>query len=78
MPKKTNKAEVDDLLFDVVDVCRAALGDMMETREWNAGVINAARQVCKDNGVAIDPEKADPLGDLASILPFDEKDRMAK
>lgn len=77
MPKKTT-TELEDLQGDLADVCRDALADMRSTGEWNAGVINAARQLLKDNGVVTVPEKGSPMGDLADILPFDEKDRMVK
>jgi len=49
MPKKTT-TELEDLQGDLADVCRDALADMRSTGEWNAGVINAARQLLKEKG----------------------------
>jgi hypothetical protein len=42
--------------------------------EYNAALLNGARQLLKDNDVVSLSEQGSPLGKLAEVLPFDDSD----
>jgi hypothetical protein len=48
---------------------------MHETGEFNAAVLNGARQLLKDNDVVTVSDTGTPLGNLANVLPFDDDDK---
>ncbi len=52
-----------------------AIKEMLDgTIEWNAAILNGARQTCKDNDIISLSEQGTPVGDLAELLPFAEDD----
>ena len=52
-----------------------AIKEMLDgTIEWNAAILNGARQTCKDNDIISLSEQGTPLGNLAEVLPFNEDD----
>jgi len=67
--------KLEDLQIYVADTYKMAIDQMHETGDFNAAVLNGARQLLKDNDIVSLGEKGTPLGNLASLLPFEDSDK---
>jgi len=56
------------------DTYKESIEEMKETGDYNAALLNGARQLLKDNDVVSITEQGTPLGNLAEVLPFNEDD----
>ena len=57
----------------VADVYRESIEEMRESGDYNAAILNGARQLLKDNGVISVSEEGSLLGSLSKeLLPFDD------
>jgi hypothetical protein len=58
-----------------IEAYTKAIKEMLDgTIEWNAAILNGARQTCKDNDIISLSEQGTPVGDLVELLPFAEDD----
>lgn len=67
--------KLEDLQIYVADTYKMAIDQMHETGEFNAAVLNGARQLLKDNDIVSLGEQGTPLGNLAALLPFEDSDK---
>ena len=70
----TKREQLEKLQVLLADTYKDSIVEMRETGEYNAALLNGARQLLKDNDVVSMSESGTPLGDLARMLPFDEPD----
>ena len=68
----TKREQLEKLLVLLADTYKESIDEMRETGEYNAALLNGARQLLKDNDVTSVSESGTPLGDLAKVLPFDD------
>lgn len=66
------REQLEKLQVLLADTYRDSILEMQETGEYNAALLNGARQLLKDNDVISITEKSTPLGNLADVLPFDD------
>jgi hypothetical protein len=69
------RKKLEDLQVYVADTYKVAIDLMHEDGEFNAALLNGARQLLKDNDIVSLGEKGTPLGDLANLLPFEDSDK---
>jgi|TARA_Y100000592_G_scaffold97488_1_gene168342 hypothetical protein len=69
------RQQLHDLQAYVAKTYTIAIDQMHETGEFNAAVLNGARQLLKDNDVVTVSDTGTPLGNLANVLPFDDDDK---
>ena len=70
----TKREQLESLQVLLADTYKDSIEEMKETGEYNAALLNGARQLLKDNDVVSVSEQGTPLGNLAEMLPFDEPD----
>lgn len=68
------REQLEKLQVLLADVYKESILEMRDTGEYNAALLNGARQLLKDNDVISVTEKTTPLGNLAEVLPFDSTD----
>ena len=68
----TKREQLEKLQVLLADTYKESIDEMRETGEYNAALLNGARQLLKDNDVTSVSESGTPLGDLAKVLPFDD------
>jgi len=73
---KTKREKLEELQILLTNTYKDSIEEMRETGEYNAALLNGARQLLKDNDVVSMSESGTPLGDLARMLPFDEPDEV--
>jgi len=73
---KTKREKLEELQILLTNTYKDSIVEMRETGEYNAALLNGARQLLKDNDVVSMSESGTPLGDLARMLPFDEPDEV--
>ena len=64
----------------IADAYRSSIDIMDDTGEYNAALLNGARQFLKDNNVTMDSGLGTPLNALdhqLKALPFEEEERKA-
>ncbi len=66
------RKKLEDLQVYVADTYKVAIDLMNDTGEFNAAILNGARQLLKDNSIISVTEQDTPLGRLAEVLPFDD------
>jgi vacuolar-type H+-ATPase subunit E/Vma4 len=71
----TKREQLEKLQILLCDTYKESIDEMRETGEYNAALLNGARQLLKDNDVVSVSETGTPLGDLAKVLPFDDDDQ---
>lgn len=71
----TKREQLEKLQILLADTYKDSINEMRETGEYNAALLNGARQLLKDNDVVSVSEQGTPLGNLADMLPFDEDDK---
>tara|TARA_R110002051_G_scaffold116198_2_gene189411 strand:+ start:1793 stop:2044 length:252 start_codon:yes stop_codon:yes gene_type:complete len=69
------REQLEKLQTLLCDTYKDSIEEMRDTGEYNAALLNGARQLLKDNDVVSVSESGTPLGDLAEMLPFDEDDQ---
>ncbi len=73
---KTKREKLEELQILLTNTYKDSIVEMRETGEYNAALLNGARQLLKDNDVVSMSESGTPLGDLARMLPFDDPDEV--
>tara|TARA_R100000808_G_scaffold24046_2_gene54405 strand:- start:717 stop:968 length:252 start_codon:yes stop_codon:yes gene_type:complete len=73
---KTKREKLEELQILLTNTYKDSIEEMRETGEYNAALLNGARQLLKDNDVVSMSESGTPLGDLARMLPFDDPDEV--
>tara|TARA_B100001093_G_scaffold355612_2_gene340191 strand:- start:65 stop:310 length:246 start_codon:yes stop_codon:yes gene_type:complete len=68
------REQLEKLQVLLADVYKESILEMRDSGEYNAALLNGARQLLKDNDVISVTEKTTPLGNLAEVLPFDASD----
>ena len=69
------REQLEEMQVLKITAYTTAIKQMLDgTIEWNAAILNGARQTCKDNGIISVTEQGTPLGNLAVVLPFAEDD----
>ena len=68
------REQLEKLQVLLADVYKDSILEMRDTGEYNAALLNGARQLLKDNDVVSLSEQGSPLGKLAEVLPFDDSD----
>ena len=68
------REQLEKLQVLLADVYKESILEMRDTGEYNAALLNGARQLLKDNDVVSLSEQGSPLGKLAEVLPFDDSD----
>ena len=69
------REQLEEMQVLKIKAYTTAIKQMLDgTIEWNAAILNGARQTCKDNDVISLTEQGTPLGNLAEVLPFNEDD----
>jgi hypothetical protein len=63
---------LEQLQILLCDTYKDSIDEMRESGDYNAALLNGARQLLKDNDVVSLTEQGTPLGDLAETLPFEE------
>ena len=71
----STRKQLHDLQAYVATTYKPAIAQMHETGEFNAAVLNGARQLLKDNDVVTVSDTGTPLGNLANVLPFDDDEK---
>tara|TARA_Y100000592_G_scaffold89142_1_gene145974 strand:+ start:1331 stop:1579 length:249 start_codon:yes stop_codon:yes gene_type:complete len=71
----STRKQLHDLQVYVANTYKTAIDQMHETGEFNAAVLNGARQLLKDNDVVTVSDTGTPLGNLAAVLPFDDDEK---
>ena len=66
------REQLEQLQVLLADTYKESIEEMKESGDYNAALLNGARQLLKDNDVVSLTETNTPLGDLAKVLPFDE------
>lgn len=66
------REQLEKLQVLLADVYKESIEEMRETGDYNAALLNGARQLLKDNDVVSLSEQGTPLGNLAEVLPFDD------
>ena len=72
----TKREQLEKLQVLLADTYKESIDEMRETGDYNAALLNGARQLLKDNDVVSVSEAGTPLGDLAKVLPFDDDDQV--
>ncbi|MAN61519.1 MAG: hypothetical protein CMI60_06170 [Parvibaculum sp.] len=71
----TKREQLENLQVLLADTYKQSIQEMKDGEvEVNAAILNGARQLLKDNDVLSLSEQGSPLGNLAEVLPFDDKD----
>jgi hypothetical protein len=68
------RERLEKLQVQVAETYSTAISEMHETGEFNAALLNGARQLLKDNDIISITEQDTPLGKLADLLPFEDSD----
>ena len=68
------RERLEKLQVQVAETYSTAIAEMHETGEFNAALLNGARQLLKDNDIISITEQDTPLGKLADLLPFEDSD----
>tara|TARA_R100001163_G_C4886515_1_gene81470 strand:- start:133 stop:372 length:240 start_codon:yes stop_codon:yes gene_type:complete len=68
------RERLEKLQVQVAETYSTAISEMHETGEFNAAILNGARQLLKDNDIISITEQHTPLGRLADLLPFEDSD----
>ena len=69
------REQLENLQVLIADTYTQAITEMKGgAAEYNAALLNGARQLLKDNDVVSLSEQGSPLGKLAEVLPFDDSD----
>ena len=69
------REQLENLQVLIADTYTQAITEMkVVAAEYNAALLNGARQLLKDNDVVSLSEQGSPLGKLAEVLPFDDDD----
>ncbi|MBV54159.1 MAG: hypothetical protein CL816_08935 [Coxiellaceae bacterium] len=69
------REQLENLQVLIADTYSQAIQEMkVGAAEYNAALLNGARQLLKDNDVVSLSEQGSPLGKLAEVLPFDDDD----
>ena len=69
------REQLENLKVLIADTYSQAIQEMkVGAAEYNAALLNGARQLLKDNDVVSLSEQGSPLGKLAEVLPFDDSD----
>ena len=68
------REQLEQLQVLLCDTYKESIEEMKETGDYNAALLNGARQLLKDNDVVSLTEQGTPLGNLADVLPFAEDD----
>tara|TARA_R100000655_G_scaffold93820_2_gene135160 strand:+ start:51 stop:293 length:243 start_codon:yes stop_codon:yes gene_type:complete len=68
------REQLEQLQVLLCDTYKESIEEMKETGDYNAALLNGARQLLKDNDVVSITEQGTPLGNLAEVLPFSEDD----
>jgi hypothetical protein len=69
------REQLENLQVLIADTYSQAIQEMkVGAAEYNAALLNGARQLLKDNDVVSLSEQGSPLGKLAEVLPFDDSD----
>lgn len=68
------REQLENLQVLLADTYTDSINEMRETGDYNAALLNGARQLLKDNDVVSLSEQGSPLGNLAQVLPFDDGD----
>jgi vacuolar-type H+-ATPase subunit E/Vma4 len=63
---------LEQLQILLCDTYKDSIDEMRESGDYNAALLNGARQLLKDNDVVSLTEQGTPLGNLAEVLPFDD------
>jgi hypothetical protein len=66
--------QLEQLQVLLCDTYKESIEEMKETGEYNAALLNGARQLLKDNDIVSLTERGTPLGELSDILPFSADD----
>jgi len=67
------REQLENLQVLIADTYSQAITEMkVGAAEYNAALLNGARQLLKDNDVVSLSEQGSPLGKLAEVLPFDD------
>lgn len=66
------REQLEQLQVLLCDTYKDSIEEMKETGDYNAALLNGARQLLKDNDVVSITEQGTPLGNLAEVLPFSE------
>jgi vacuolar-type H+-ATPase subunit E/Vma4 len=66
------REQLEQLQVLLCDTYKDSIEEMKETGDYNAALLNGARQLLKDNDVVSLTEQGTPLGNLAEVLPFDD------
>jgi len=67
------REQLENLQVLIADTYSQAIQEMkVGAAEYNAALLNGARQLLKDNDVVSLSEQGSPLGKLAEVLPFDD------
>ena len=69
------RKKLEDLQVYVAETYKTAIDQMHDTGDFNAALLNGARQMLKDNDIVSLGEQGTPLGDLAGVLPFDDTNK---
>ena len=70
----TKREQLEKLQVLLADTYKDSIEEMRESGDYNAALLNGARQLLKDNDVVSLSEQGSPLGNLAEVLPFDDDD----
>jgi hypothetical protein len=70
------REQLEEMQVLKIKAYTTAIKEMLDgTIEWNAAILNGARQTCKDNDIISLTEQGTPLGNLTeALLPFAEDD----
>ena len=68
------REQLEQLQVLLCDTYKESIEEMKETGDYNAALLNGARQLLKDNDVVSITEQGTPLGNLAEVLPFSDDD----
>ena len=69
------REQLENLQVLIADTYTQAIQEMkVGASEYNAALLNGARQLLKDNDVVSLSEQGSPLGKLAEVLPFNDSD----
>jgi|TARA_R100000482_G_scaffold27361_1_gene8489 hypothetical protein len=68
------REQLEKLQVQVTETYSSAISEMNDTGEYNAAILNGARQLLKDNDIISLTEQGTPLGKLADLLPFEDPD----
>tara|TARA_R110000751_G_scaffold297521_2_gene407075 strand:- start:221 stop:463 length:243 start_codon:yes stop_codon:yes gene_type:complete len=72
------RKKLEDLQVYVAETYKIAIDQMNDSGDFNAAILNGARQLLKDNSIISVTEQDTPLGRLAEVLPFgDDEDAEA-